>query len=151
MNVILMRIPSNRNMESYLVISRNHTRFPVVGLDGIQLRCWRRGPHRNPQTIQTVAKAKVYFPQNHSEALLSRTRVTQPIEYEEVELVPTWSPHPCVLVSWCRNVLFRLLKEKCGHEHSHEILTLQSIFLRSMLRKWWLRTFESRQQTSDLT
>lgn len=77
-----------RETESQLVISCHQTKPPALGLSHIQMSCWLRVSHGNPQTTQTDAKTVTYSRQMDSETPLLRTTSTQCIEYGE-EFVPT--------------------------------------------------------------
>lgn len=48
-------------------------RFPLVILGCIQLSCWPKRSHANPQTIQPVAETMGCFPKSNSRTLLSTT------------------------------------------------------------------------------
>lgn len=98
------RVPT-RNLLSSSEASSTRTglRCPILLL--------AKGVLWESQIAQAVPKTTGCSPQNVDKApLLKRTRV-QLTEHEEVELVPTWSPHPCVLVSLEVKVLCRLPKE----------------------------------------
>lgn len=58
--------------------------------------------HRNPVTIQAVAKTISFFPQNGTKVILLKTISTQLIEHAEGYLVPTQNLHLHVLISTTR-------------------------------------------------
>ena len=83
---ILMRSPNKGRRESYLAISCHQTQLLVPGLGCIQLSCWPRGSHENPQTTQAVANTMGCSMKNDSGAPLLRTTPTQPSGHGEVGL-----------------------------------------------------------------
>lgn len=94
MKAILMRSPNKGRRESYLAISCHQTQLLVPGLGCIQLSCWPRGSHENPQTTQAVANTMGCSMKNDSGAPLLRTTPTQLTEYGEIKLTSTWEPSP---------------------------------------------------------
>lgn len=103
-------------MEPLLVISCSQARCPVDGLDCIQLSCWPRGSHRNPQTVQADATTKGCALKTSTPLL--RTTSTPLIEHGEAELGLTWMEHsPLSCTPVCRNILFRLPKGKHGYQY----------------------------------
>ena len=98
-NGILMGILVVEGTESQLAMSHSQVRLPVVELECIQLSCGPRRCQSNSPKTQAAAKTKGGSLQTDSGTLLLRTIHTELIENGEVELVPTWSLHPYVLVS----------------------------------------------------
>ena len=62
-------------------------KFPVPGMDYIELSCWPKGSHGNPHP-QAVAKIIGCSPQTDDKALLLNTTPIQLTEHREVQLVP---------------------------------------------------------------
>lgn len=58
-------------------------------LDWIQLSCWFKKPHRNPETAQAVAKTVNFSPQSDYKSPLLKITLIQLIEHGEEELMPT--------------------------------------------------------------
>jgi hypothetical protein len=104
LKVILMRTPNNGNMESQLAISYCQGRLPEAGLDHIQLSCWPMGSQWDPQAIQVHAKTNGRSLQTDSDGSgggdMVKATPTQLIECGALGLGPTWSLHPCALVSF---------------------------------------------------
>lgn len=86
------------DMDSQVAISCQ-ARPQVAELGCVQLSCWSRSCHQNPQTTNTIAKTKVCSLQTDNRAPLPRTITIQLIENGKLTLVPLWSLYPYPLVS----------------------------------------------------
>lgn len=87
-------------MDSKLAIACSQARLPVEVLGCICLSCWLKGSCGDDlPTIQVAAITEDCSLQTVSGALFPRTRCKELIECEEIELMPSWSLQPYILVS----------------------------------------------------
>lgn len=94
--------------------------------------------------IQAEAKSKSCSLQMNNGDSLLRTTSTQLTELKEIELVPTWSPNPYVLVSLvCEGSLQTAKGEMCGNF----IVLLDKL---SNFKCWHLNLSTMRNNSSQL-
>lgn len=106
-----MKFQNMKKTEFQLTISCHQMKFPVQKLCYIQLNCWPKNSHRNPQETQNVVRAIGGSPQTDSKTPLLKKTPIQLTEDREVELVLTQNCNPYILVSFLQYVLCMLLKE----------------------------------------
>lgn len=73
-----------KNLQGHLLSPASSTGTIIYPIE-----CLAKGPHRNPQTDQAVAKTIICSVQTDIKAPLLKTIPTQPIEHGEVKVVPT--------------------------------------------------------------
>lgn len=89
MMAVLMKSQNMIKIEFQLAISCHQMKFPVQELCYIQLNCWPKISHRNPQETQAVVKAICGSPQIDSKTPWLKKTPTHLTEHREVELVLT--------------------------------------------------------------
>lgn len=121
-----MQSPKMGETTLHLHIFHHQVKPLVLNIGCIQMSCWTKEPHRNPQILLTIAKAMGCSTQNDRKTLMLKM-ITYFIEHEEVVLVPNQILH-LQLVSvhdTGRHSEYYHSEEKSNHQPSYKPIDLQ--------------------------
>lgn len=124
-------------MEPPLTISCSQARLPVDGVGCIQLSCWPKESHRNPQNPRADAKTQGCSLRADISTPLLRAISTQLTE-NGVEVVPTWNLHSYVLLRFVQEHTLQATKRETRTPiQVIELLTYNLSCLQNTLGQWW--------------
>jgi hypothetical protein len=101
-----------RDGELLLTISCHQTKLPVLGLGFIQLSCWPKAIHGNPQITLAVAKTMNSSLKPDNKTPLLKTISIQLLECGEIKQDHTMNLHPHFLMSMTWKVPLKASKRE---------------------------------------
>lgn len=115
--------------ESQLTTFWHQRRLSVADGVAFRLSCWPQVSHENLPVLKAVDKTMDCSLHTEMRTPLLRTTPTQLIEHGEVELIPTWSIQPYILMSLVWEGTLQATKRETSAAIQSQIFVLQSVLL----------------------